>query len=84
MNNRKGEYLIGDKRYYTNGINYFRIRAALGFVELLIKRKDECQDKKKKRKILQKSFFFYRQESGSSIVWNVINSPYVVIEDPAG
>lgn len=27
---------------------------------------------------------FYRQESGSSIVWNVINKPYVVIEDPAG
>lgn len=26
---------------------------------------------------------FYRQESGSSIVWNVINKPYVVIEDPA-
>ena len=83
MDNRKGEYLIGDKRYYTNGINYFRIRTALGFVEFLIKRKDEHQDKKKKRKILQKKAF-YRQESGSSIVWNVINSPYVVIEDPAG
>ena len=59
--------------------------AALGFVKFLIKRKDEHQNKKKKRKILQKRlFFFYRQESGSSIVWNVINSPYVVIEDPTG
>lgn len=26
---------------------------------------------------------FYRQESGSSIVWNIINSPYVIIEDPS-
>lgn len=57
MDNRKGEYLIGDKRYYTNSINYFRIRTALGFVEFLIKRKDEHWDKKKKRKILQKVFF---------------------------
>ena len=58
---------------------------ALGFVEFLIKRKDEYQDKKEEKEDTTKRlFFFYRQESGSSIVWNVINSPYVVIEDPAG
>ena len=83
MDNRKGEYLIGDKRYYTNGINYFRIRIALGFVEFLIKRKDEHQDKKEEKEDTTKRLF-YRQESGSSIVWNVINSQYVVIENPAG
>ena len=58
--------------------------AALGFVEFLIKRKEEHQDKRRKGRYYKKVFFFYRQESGSSIVWNVINSPYVVIEDPAG
>lgn len=60
MDNRKGEYLIGDKRYYTNGINYFRIRPALGFVEFLIKRKDEHQDKKEEKEdTTKKGFFFF-------------------------
>ena len=58
----EGEYLIGNKRYYTNGINYFRIRTALGFVEFLIKRKDEHRDKKKKRKILQKRLFIDKNQ----------------------
>ena len=55
----KGEYLIGDKRYYTNSINYFRIRTALGFVEFLIKRKDEHQDKKEEKEDTTKKAFFF-------------------------